>query len=160
MPIPDDTCAIIQLTDNVAKYMAAKYLQSKQPSLKVPIPPGWTERMTLECDHAVDVVLVAVQNRGKASLDLTARPTFTIFVVSTDWDVDRYSTRLSPRQSGQNFVIEELQEDRFPPIFTTPFPVFMHPNILTDCHGNILVWHLPDILSVATQVCDLFKHDP
>ncbi|KAF8229111.1 hypothetical protein L208DRAFT_1174107, partial [Tricholoma matsutake] len=52
--------------------------------------------------------------------------------------------------SGQNLGIEELQEQWFPPIFTRPFPVFMHPNILTDCHSNIIVWHLPDILLEAT----------
>ena len=78
---------------------------------------------------------------------------FHFILVSTDWDVDRYCSKLSPNQSGQNLDIEALQEHRFPPIFASPFPVLMHPNTLTDCHGNIMVWHLPDILSEETQVC-------
>ena len=160
MPILDNSCAIVQLTDNVASYMAAKYLQSKQPSTMVPIPPGWTEQMKSECDHAIHVILVAVQNRGNNFLDLMHQPAFTLILVSTDWDVDLYCSQLSPCQSGQNLSVEELQEQRFPPIFTKPFPVFMHPNILTDCHGNIIVWHLPDILSEVTQVCKIHNNEP
>ena len=71
---------------------------------------------------------------------------------STGWDVDRYCSKLSPNQTGQNLEIEALQEDRFPPILSRPFPVVMDPNMLTDCHGNIMVWHLPDIVSKETQV--------
>lgn len=160
MPILDDSCAIVQLTDNMASYITAKYLQSKQLSIAVPIPPGWTEWMKSECDHVIHVILVAVQNQGNNSLDLMCWLAFYSILVSTDWAVDWYCIQLSPHQSGQNLGIEELQEQWFPPIFTRPFPVFMHPNILTDCHGNIIVWHLPDILLEATWVCEICNNEP
>ena len=48
--------------------------------------------------------------------------------------------------------VEVVQETHFPPIFARPFPLLVHPNISTDLHGNILVWHLPGIMSTSTQV--------
>jgi len=71
--------AIVELTDNVAQYMAAKYLQSKQPSVVIPIPPGWTTWMVSECDHAISVILVAVKNRRKNCTPMISQLIFTVF---------------------------------------------------------------------------------
>ena len=58
---------------------------------------------------------------------------------------------LSQRQTGQNLQQEMKQESRFPPVFSEPFPVLYKPTVITDIHGNALVWYLPAILSDILQ---------
>ena len=72
--------------------------------------------------------------------------------MATAWDIQRYCSKLKPAQTGQNLSQEELQERRFPPLFRRPFPVLHLPTLITDCHGNALVWYLPQILSRLMEV--------
>jgi hypothetical protein len=76
----------------------------------------------------------------------------TNLTVSTTWDVDRYISTITPAQSGQNLRQEAEQERRFPPIFGAPFPTLFEPAAITDCHGHVLVWHLPTIFLGGVQV--------
>jgi hypothetical protein len=62
MSVGDHTFALIGLTDNVARYMGDLYRESKDPSIHVEAPAGWSERMVSECNHAVQVILVAMRN--------------------------------------------------------------------------------------------------
>jgi hypothetical protein len=72
--------------------------------------------------------------------------------VATTWDIQRYCAKLTFAQTGQNIAQEELQENRFPPIFMKPFPVVSDPAVVTDRDGNTLVWYLPGIISPRLQV--------
>jgi hypothetical protein len=40
----------------------------------------------------------------------------------------------------------------FQPLYQWPFPLLQFPSIITDLHGNILVWYLPGLMSRRLQV--------
>lgn len=61
----DHGLAVLGLTDHVADFMGALYRQSKDPSIIIPVPIGWTERMVAECQVAVKVILIALSNKRK-----------------------------------------------------------------------------------------------
>jgi hypothetical protein len=56
---------ILELTDEVAKYMTGRLQQFTTPDLVVGCPENWTCEMVEDCDRAVHIVAQARQNRSK-----------------------------------------------------------------------------------------------
>ena len=44
---------------------------------------------------------------------------------------------------------------RFPPI-TDQLEVYDQPMIVTDRHGQIILWYIPEVLSISRQVSTLY----
>jgi hypothetical protein len=57
--------AILEVTDEVAKYMSGRLQQFNTPDLIVRRPENWTCQMAEDCDRAVHIVAQARQNRSK-----------------------------------------------------------------------------------------------
>jgi hypothetical protein len=62
--------AILELTDEVAKYMSGRLQQFSSPDLLVSRPEKWTCEMADDCDRAVHIVAQARQNRSKCKVIL------------------------------------------------------------------------------------------
>ena len=75
---PPATLAIVQLTDEVARYMSSRLLQLSNPNIIVTIPPNWTQQMVEDCDHAVGIIYSARHNRRASSLVARGRTPDTL----------------------------------------------------------------------------------
>jgi Oxygenase domain of the 2OGFeDO superfamily len=62
---------------------------------------------------------------------------------------------LTPRATGQNSKFEAKLLKKYPPIFT-PTRYEMHPCIVQDKDGNILLWYLPGAITMRRAVSFFF----
>lgn len=76
----------------------------------------------------------------------------TLHLVYLSWDVDRYCEHLTPKQRGSHEKKEACIEALYPPNNGSPHPLLLHPATIVDCHGNILIWYLPDAVLTSRQV--------
>jgi hypothetical protein len=70
-------------------------------------------------------------------------------------DIARYSKLISPKDSGHNEEREEKLLERCPPGHEGTKLVEIPATIL-DASGAIIAWYLPDALTDATQVCNIY----
>jgi hypothetical protein len=73
------------------------------------------------------------------------------FTVKTEWDVQRYADRLTPRNSGQNEAFETALHLSYPPIYKPP-EIASVPMLVTDRHNNAVLWYLPNLLTPRRHV--------
>lgn len=71
-------------------------------------------------------------------------------LVSTDWDVRRYADHFGVKYPGTTSDREETMQKRFKPLKTNHLEIT--PCTITDRHGRLLVWYLPNILRPERQV--------
>lgn len=73
------------------------------------------------------------------------------FVVAVNWDVDRFASKVSAGIFADGRVHDELQ--RLRRYFQLPQLGYSdEPATITDMHGRILVWYLPDVLAIQRVV--------
>jgi hypothetical protein len=77
---------------------------------------------------------------------------------STRWDAERYTSRLNAKQDGMNKDVEAKTMKQYPPLFEE-HRFLTEPKIITDMHGNVLVWYLPGIFTNSRQVRDRSTHE-
>ncbi|KAG1743777.1 hypothetical protein EDB19DRAFT_1615747, partial [Suillus lakei] len=70
-------------------------------------------------------------------------------------DIARYSKLISPKDTGHNEEREEKLLERCPPGHEGTKLVEIPATIL-DASGAIIAWYLPDALTDATQVCNIY----
>ena len=79
-----------------------------------------------------------------------------------NWDADRYSDHVG-KSNGLNSNAELKLMRAFPPLLPVDevlrreaeqkqLPIISNPCIVTDMHGNILLWSLPSVLPKRLQV--------
>jgi hypothetical protein len=73
------------------------------------------------------------------------------------WRVEDYVKMMGDRPSGRNEEFEREMKEEFPPGTEIGGPEEMSPVIdqpctIVDASGNILLWHLPDIVSKSAEV--------
>jgi hypothetical protein len=75
--------------------------------------------------------------------------------VQTQINIARYSKLISPKDTGHNEEREEKLLERCPPGHEGTKLVEIPATIL-DASGAIIAWYLPDALTDATQVCNIY----
>jgi hypothetical protein len=75
------------------------------------------------------------------------------------WNVQDYLNRMPPRPTGRNEAFEASMRAEFPPgpelDGTDDTAVVIEgPSTIVDSEGNILLWHLPNIVSQNAEVRD------
>ncbi len=77
------------------------------------------------------------------------------------WDAHRYADHVSKTSTAINVEREDELLKTYPPlghvqgdVDANPesYKIIAEPAVITDCHGKILVWSLPKILSQQRQV--------
>ena len=66
------------------------------------------------------------------------------------WDVRHYRDNISTKNEGMNEEFEESLKRRYPPI--NGYGKITEPCVVIDNEGIILVWYIPNILTVERQV--------
>ncbi|KAI0687848.1 hypothetical protein C8T65DRAFT_746924 [Cerioporus squamosus] len=131
---------IARYTCTLYKYylLVAQGTRADGEAAPVP-PPGISAELKLDCEAAGRMLAQAVRNK-------------------LAWDAQRYADRL-----GNGTTLDIKQEDelfkRYPPLGHRPgvepkpeeYGVISQPAVITDCHGNLLIWSLPGIISERRQ---------
>ena len=73
-----------------------------------------------------------------------------ILTVSTQLDVRRYANHIGLKHSGISDDVAEKLQRLFKPLKADHLKIT--PCIITDRHGHILLWYLPNILRPERQV--------
>lgn len=138
------------LTEEVASYMRAKFLQGlKSQDNHVPFPTDWDVTLLQECDQAVGILLQAYHNACEGLLFgpflNNSVLTWVNFLDQTKWSADDYVKNLTARASGQNQEVEAKLLKKYPPIFT-PTKYEMDPCVVKDDNGIIMLWYTPGLL--------------
>jgi hypothetical protein len=71
------------------------------------------------------------------------------------WNVEDYLKRIGKKPTGMNGEFEDRLKQEFPPGKEIGAAVILEPCIIVDSEGNILLWHLPDIISQNAEVRSL-----
>ena len=72
-------------------------------------------------------------------------------MATVDWDVDQFASKVTSGIYSEKNLAKELE--RLGKYFKLPeFGRQTEPSTIVDQHGHILVWHLPDILSIQRVV--------
>ncbi|KAF8810593.1 hypothetical protein BYT27DRAFT_7091497 [Phlegmacium glaucopus] len=131
--------AILQDACIVAAYMKRKFpnvlvstLGLQGPNVEIEHPPGWSVEFALEVDLALDVIARAFHNQ-----------------VSTKWDVRRYADHCGVKYLGMTSDREDIMRNGFKPLKSDYLEI--RPCTITDCHGWMLLWYLPNILRPERQ---------
>jgi hypothetical protein len=103
------------------------------PDVEIKHPLSWSLEFAMEVDLALDVLARAFHNQ-----------------VSTQWDVRRYADHIGLKFTGINDQYEEMLQRTFKPLKVNHLEIA--PCIITDRHGHILFWYLPNILRPERQV--------
>jgi hypothetical protein len=150
--------AVFQETSTVATYMQAKFpmvLLETSPPLGhpdfIPHPAGWSLDFALEVDLALDVIARAFRNQGACFFLAFQYDLNGCQLASTDWDVRRYADRITMKYPGIGEEFEETMQKSFKPLKTS-YHLEVTPCTITDRHGWVLVWYLPNILRPERQV--------
>jgi hypothetical protein len=69
-----------------------------------------------------------------------------------DWDAVRYVDRLTIQENGRNADREDAIKKAYPAPRHASEAVCCEPRIITDMHGVILGWYLPEALVKDRQV--------
>jgi hypothetical protein len=70
-------------------------------------------------------------------------------------DIARYSRFISPKDTGHNEEREEKLLQKCPPGHEGT-KLIDKPATIIDASGSIIAWYLPDALTDATQVCNIY----
>jgi hypothetical protein len=149
--------AVYQDASIVATYMKAKFpsvlhsvINMAYPDVNIQYPDSWPLEFAVEVDQALDVLARAFHNQG-----------FCVFfhqkacnwpqLVSTTWDVRRYADHIGLRHPGTSNEFEDVMQRQFKPLKTSHH-LEITPCTITDRHGSLLVWYLPNILQPERQV--------
>lgn len=75
-------------------------------------------------------------------------------IVAVPWKVEEYVKRMGKRPTGRNDEIEAGLKEEFPPgaDFGGVPGMVSDPCTVIDTEGNILLWHLPNIVSESAEV--------
>jgi hypothetical protein len=119
------------------------------PDVEIKHPLSWSLEFAMEVDLALDVLARAFRNQGIVFLGYS-RNILLILTVSTKWDVRRYADHIGLKYTGINDQYEETLQRMFKPLKVDHLEIA--PCIITDRHGHILLWYLPNILRPERQV--------
>lgn len=141
----------LELTRETTEYMRQRYSQV-MAGLKGPMeyPLHWTYQYLHECNHAVEIIKEAHNNRSKYFPWNNYSNTYLGKVV-TEWDADDYVDSLTSHCTGRNEKTEQKLVERFPPIFQQMRLVDV-PCSITDNKGRVLLWYMPGALLKSRQV--------
>ncbi|KAF8808475.1 hypothetical protein BYT27DRAFT_7222927 [Phlegmacium glaucopus] len=114
--------------------MVATYMQTKFPSVLLSTLRMEQPDLEIEHPHGWSVEFALGVN---LALDVLARAFHN--QVSTNWDVRRYADHVGPLKTTHNLQIT--------------------PCTITNCHGRMLLWYLPNILRPECQVPELMFRD-
>lgn len=121
------------------------------PDVEIKHPLSWSLEFSIEVDLALEVLARAFHNQGIVLLLLPEYICILLIsTVSTQWDVRRYADRIGLRYTGISDQYEETLQRMFKPLKVNHFEIA--PCIITDRHGHILLWYLPNILRPERQV--------
>jgi hypothetical protein len=142
----------------VSNYMRQKLLDilrvlgdvEQSPDVEIQHPQSWSLDFAMDVDWALDVIARAFHNEGFVSWLLTPMHFLLISTVSTQWDVERYADHIGLKYSGMNDQLEETLRNMFKPLQVNHLEIT--PCMITDRHGRILLWYLPNILRPERQV--------
>ncbi|KAF8816368.1 hypothetical protein BYT27DRAFT_7248436 [Phlegmacium glaucopus] len=131
---------VLQETCTVATYMQTKFpsvllstLGMEQPDLEIQHPHGWSVEFVLDVDLALDVLARAFHNQ-----------------VSTNWDVRQYADHVGVKFTGITTDHEEVLQRSFKPLKKN-YHLQIAPCTITDRHGRMMLWYLPNILQLECQ---------
>jgi hypothetical protein len=68
------------------------------------------------------------------------------------WNVKDYLKRIGKKPTGMNDEFEDKLKKEFPPGTEIGTAAIWEPCIIVDSKANILLWHLPDIVSQNAEV--------
>jgi hypothetical protein len=103
--------AILEFTDDVAKYMSGRLQQFTTPDLIVRCPENWTCEMAEDCDRAVRIVAQARQNRSKRNFTFAHS-----FLTCTSCDSLGCAAVLRQTNTGPNWPKPKSGRDAGDPI--------------------------------------------
>ena len=102
------------------------------------------------------VVIAAVLNPGNTLHILSFGSVSDIPLVTTGWDVARLTDRVKNtgvKKDGSQSVADQNLEKYFE---QSEFSRLQDPTTILDCHGCILLWHLPGIFTKKCTVRIIF----
>jgi hypothetical protein len=149
--------AVYQETSAVATYMKARFpsvlhsiVDMPYPDVNIRHPNSWPLEFAVEVDHALDVIARAFHNQGFCVFSHQKafnRPQ----LASTSWDARRYADRIGLKHPGTANEFEDTMQRQFKPL-NISHHLEITPCTITDRHGSLLVWYLPNILLPERQV--------
>ncbi|PPR03995.1 hypothetical protein CVT26_001039 [Gymnopilus dilepis] len=130
MTAAQDAAEGLQITREVSEYMRLKFVTDiSHYGTTVTHPSHWPLKLRLDCDIAIRVLTQAYHN-----------------TVKINWDIEKYITKISPKNNGRNDTAEAAIGREFPP-FSDGSETYDRPMSIIDSKGREISWYLPGAIS-------------
>lgn len=109
-----------------------------------------------DCHHLMQKVLSAFRHKSKCQR-ISCQLLYNLHMtVHLPWSIREYSSRLTACQNVRSAKLEaDLMKD-FPPLTPGALQLIKTPCIVVDSEDNIVLWYLPEALTIRRHVSKHF----